>query len=143
MFAVTSEPTRVSSRFNMSRFSSLKSLSDSLPTLIGAFFVDTEHRVTEGIEDSGDGSTRERLSPSKQSGCTMVPVEPSKLSDLIAWKNLEIATVQNILKANMERATDSMLNKTSRRAYRDRAKVNQKTVCHECGWKINKKYSAC
>lgn len=53
------------------------------------------------------------------------------VDELIAWKKMEIATVQNILRVNMARSEDTMLSKKSRKAYRNCAQGNQKTVCHK------------
>ncbi|VDK34700.1 unnamed protein product [Taenia asiatica] len=128
----TSGPTSALSRPTLHRFFSLKSLSDSLPALsirapshAARQSVGGQDGRSDGIDSSGGG---EQLPPPMQPRRSLSRADPTKLDDLIAWKNVEIATVQNILRVNMARAMDTVLCRKSRKAYRDSAQENQKTL---------------
>lgn len=125
-------PASALSRPMLHRFLSLKSLPDSLPALSIRMPSHAARRSVGGNDARGDGSDSsgggEQLPPSMQPRRSLGRADPTKLNDLIAWKNVEIATVQNILRVNMARATDTVLCRKSRKAYRDSAQENQKTV---------------
>ncbi|KAM3180913.1 hypothetical protein ACTXT7_015389, partial [Hymenolepis weldensis] len=106
----------------LQRFFSLKSLSESLPMLISRPPLGTARRSTDVNEGVGSGDV-----PPAQPRRAVTRIDPKRLDELITWKNMEIATVQNILKANLEKAKDSVICKKSRKAYRDSAQENQKT----------------
>lgn len=126
----TSEKTPVSiplvSAPALQRFFSLKSLSESLPMLISRPTLGIARRSTDVNEGVGSGDVLPL--PPIQPRRAVTRIDPKRLDELITWKNMEIATVQNILKANLEKAKDSVICKKSRKAYRDSAQENQKTV---------------
>ncbi|KAL5962336.1 hypothetical protein TSMEX_009949 [Taenia solium] len=128
----TSGPTSALSRPTLRRFFSLKSLSDSLPALSIRVPSHAARQSVGGHDGRSDGSDSsgggEQLPPPMQPRRSLSRAEPTKLNDLIAWKNVEIATVQNILRVNMARAMDTVLCRKSRKAYRDSAQENQKTL---------------
>ncbi|VDM22802.1 unnamed protein product [Hydatigera taeniaeformis] len=125
-------PKAVLSRTLLHRFISLKSLSDSLPVLSTGVPLEATRRSAGGNDSRGTGSHNSRgvqqLPPPTQTRRSLSRPDPMKLSDLIAWKNVEIATVQNILRVNMARAMDTALCRKSRKAYRDSVQENQKTL---------------
>ncbi|KAM7541573.1 hypothetical protein Aperf_G00000026272 [Anoplocephala perfoliata] len=114
------------SRHVLQRFFSLKSLSESLPIITSR----PPSGVTQRSIDADDDFGSEVMSPHTpvQTRRAISRMDPKKLDELINWKNMEIATVQNILRANMKKAKDSVICKKSRRAYRGCAQENQKTL---------------
>ncbi|VDL61359.1 unnamed protein product [Hymenolepis diminuta] len=110
----------------LQRFFSLKSLSESLPMLISRPTLGIARRSID--VNGGVGSGDVLPPPPAQPRRAVTRIDPKRLDELITWKNMEIATVQNILKANLEKAKDSDICKKSRRAYRDSAQENQKTL---------------
>ncbi|VDO08339.1 unnamed protein product [Rodentolepis nana] len=110
----------------LQRFFSLKSLSESLPMLISRPSSGLARRSIDANRDVGNGDVVPLPPPQPRRAITRI--DPKMLDELITWKNMEIATVQNILKANLQKAKDSVICKKSRKAYRDSAQENQKTL---------------
>ncbi|EUB64777.1 hypothetical protein EGR_00046 [Echinococcus granulosus] len=94
----TPTSTSASLQPTLHRFFSLKSLSDSLPALNTRVFSDAARQSAGASDGSGGGYGGEQLPLPAQPRCHLNKADSMKLNDLIAWKNVEIATVQNILR---------------------------------------------
>ncbi|CDS40513.1 conserved hypothetical protein [Echinococcus multilocularis] len=124
----TPTSTSVSLQPTLHGFFSLKSLSDSLPVLNTRVSSDAARQSAGARDGSGGGYGKEQLPLPAQPRCHLNKADSMKLNDLIAWKDVEIATVQNILRVNMTRAVNTVLCRKSRKAYRNSARENQKTL---------------
>ncbi len=120
----TPTPTRPNAR----NWFSVKALSGSLPALNlpppVSRKLSTSSCKLNSITCSSNGPREIPLH---------VPEDPAKLKDLIAWKDMEIATVQNILKANSAHASDNTRSRKTRKAYKVSVEENEHTVSFYSG----------